>query len=1552
MHLANPPGQHGVGARPMSFRLEIPHYSPHSTHEYQRCCCIASTHSAVAPVQHCGGGTATLLNHQLDRALHRRRRGRSPCPPRDASSSPPQLTQHSSPPSSLAVGRQPLRLGCTAFTSAELAPQASLAEGAGHGGAGQGCGAAAGGVRETAGEWCLVPSPWTHWPPQPGTVQDQSSCALLLIPPSSQQGQQQQQWRRQQQQHLSAHDCAAAVAADAAPMLPRRRQKRQQSPVHAAGSCVEVDSGSACSRRAGDGNTDSHLLRTLHAATTEAAEAAATQCWPAQAAAAGAAATCQAVLVPLWEDVRVEKAVAWLDSRAGYQPQQEQQACGRIDTWELPAGSSPPPLPQLKPHPQPKPKLQCEQRQRRKCRRQRRLRLRLRWPFQSFALCGRCKDRQARPGQLWRRRWRGGVVDGRPGGGDAPPWRAEEAGVGVGAAAVPDDEALLPGGAGNGVTGRRNHTAAAAEAHAGAEATLPGLAVPEATSDALLRSAPAPPAMERTAAVRSVAAAMPSVTPAAATLLPGPKPPTAAYKGLWSSSTSVSGGSVGSCRSSSSSGLASGISDTGDAARKPCSSAVTGTKATATTNAAKLTRVITRCRTWRELQTAVHAYGLARMNAVHVSAALTVLSRMQLSLLRQPPTPWNPLTYSDSPSGNGGGGGGGGGGAGAAAGEAAAAAAREELQALIAGLLGAFHRHLLATWSAAAATTTTTSSTTTTPPGSSSSSSSSSSIDVANHRSSELLEAAGGNIPLAAAGAAASAAAVATGIGPSSSPAPAVPTQQGMPSECPGLGPRQLVNGLAVLARLRAARWADAGPGGSSSGSSREVVGLAVAAAAACWRLEEAFPPQELTTLLSSVAKLGYRPSPSWMEAVCAAVSAAAAAGRLSPRQLATALWSLATLRYRPSPTFMNTWLRASAIAMPYFNAYDVSQALWSLATLHRPSAMTSATHGLPKAWVNAALARAAAVLRPGAAATPQDVCNTLWAVARLQLAPPPAWSASVAATLLTAPYGTLQRCRPYDIASLMWAVATLLCRTPPPAAQLHRLTDVAADLAAAGRLSEQDLGNVLWSLGVLRLLPDRRVLGALCAGLAGAAARGQAGPQVVATAVWFLARLRLRPDRRLLLSLLTSASRCAAAAAATAAGDGEAQSGVKVVAFGSHSAALLLYGLARLKHLDCLPLSLDLVGDATELSPPPSPPPSATTTAAAAATGQSLSAALPPPPSWLRPILNAALHGLTAAGFEASNAGAAAGNVVAGGGGGSPQRTLPVLLWSVARLGYRPEESWVRCVLVHSVELLPLLSLAETCLVVSALRWLRCRPPQLWLQRVQQLLRTRWLPAQQEAARALAEAEAELLRLQQPAAEAGQHPTPPMPTPMQGSLIHGGLSLCRPRQSDLLRQQQQQQRHQEHLQQDGRQGRHQEGQQERPQQLQLAELTLQALHDWEERLQREVFWRRGREVHLRTSLHRLRLGLRALHAREDPPGPQQRQRQRHQAGGSNQSSSGNNRRRYRAAAVGTATTTTQRIGGAGRRVKGKAEGSSKRLSHAVIAPSEEQGTGSGRNRL
>ncbi|GIL75267.1 hypothetical protein Vretimale_7927 [Volvox reticuliferus] len=542
----------------------------------------------------------------------------------------------------------------------------------------------------------------------------------------------------------------------------------------------------------------------------------------------------------------------------------------------------------------------------------------------------------------------------------------------------------------------------------------------------------------------------------------------------------------------------------------------------------------------------------------------------------------------------------------------------------------------------------------------------------------------------------------------------------------PYLGPRQLATSLAALARLRSGGWRVARD---------ETLLQAAVEVSECWLLKS-LPAQELTTLVYAFAKLDHYPGRVWMDSACAAGGGAAASRLMSPRQLSTFLWALATLRHQPGEVFMTAWIQGAVRAMARFSSYDISQALWALATLHRahspqphvavtataaavaepapPAATAAPPHGLPEVFVHAALGRAkAALLRPGCGSggcAPQDICNTLWAVSQLQLAPPQRWVQAVAAALLASPDATLERCQPADLAGLLWALARLTPDAPPPRGPMLRILRAVARIE--GRCGEQDLANIFWALGVFRFRPPQPVMRTFGMRLLKLSVQGDAGPQLLSTALWCCVRLHLPPHPVLLRHLLVAAAR-------------------RAPEFDPRSAPLLLYSLARLHHLGWFPLESWQPWRTHQQRPVPHAVerpaaalawPAATSPPLSRGKGTTATEAAPTAPSLpldVRPFLNAALRGMAEVEVE----------------GRRPRLALPVLLWSVAKLGQPPDEGWTRSYLAHSFEVLPMLSPEEASLVISALLRLGQLPPPLWLDRMEHLTARRWGPAAEREA-------------------------------------------------------------------------------------------------------------------------------------------------------------------------------------------------------------------------
>ncbi|GIL66133.1 hypothetical protein Vafri_19730 [Volvox africanus] len=167
------------------------------------------------------------------------------------------------------------------------------------------------------------------------------------------------------------------------------------------------------------------------------------------------------------------------------------------------------------------------------------------------------------------------------------------------------------------------------------------------------------------------------------------------------------------------------------------------------------------------------------------------------------------------------------------------------------------------------------------------------------------------------------------------------------------------------------------------------------------------FGPQALSNTLWALSRLRCQPPSDWLDAVCAVSGSQLSA--FNSQALATTVAALSHMEYTPSPKWCEAFFAACEACMwPHRRL----QPLVSGMAMSTKEATATAVHTAP----------AALPPQPPKLA-PQSLAQTAWAVARLQLSPPPGW--------------------------------------------LDGLVDAAA--AAGPRLNGQDVANILWALGAMR---------------------------------------------------------------------------------------------------------------------------------------------------------------------------------------------------------------------------------------------------------------------------------------------------------------------------------------------------------------------------------------------------------------------------------------------------------------------------------------------------
>eukprot|EP00798_Chlamydomonas_sp_ICE-L_P007881 gene7881-1092_t len=190
-------------------------------------------------------------------------------------------------------------------------------------------------------------------------------------------------------------------------------------------------------------------------------------------------------------------------------------------------------------------------------------------------------------------------------------------------------------------------------------------------------------------------------------------------------------------------------------------------------------------------------------------------------------------------------------------------------------------------------------------------------------------------------------------------------------SSAAAFGPREMCTSLWALASLA---W---NPGSS-------VLDFWLGA---CHQQLPSASSRDLAQMLWSLAKLHHMPAVAWMSAVLKRFESQCR--NANPQDVANTVWALAVLKYNPDPVWLKAVLRyvlsgwsptsgSSNASSGLISPRDAANIMWGLGSLgHAPDTctmycLTSAVVGSP-------------AFRPA----PQDISNTLWALAVLKYHPP-----------------------------------------------------------------------------------------------------------------------------------------------------------------------------------------------------------------------------------------------------------------------------------------------------------------------------------------------------------------------------------------------------------------------------------------------------------------------------------------------------------------------------------------------------------------------------------
>ncbi|EFJ48539.1 hypothetical protein VOLCADRAFT_90869 [Volvox carteri f. nagariensis] len=275
------------------------------------------------------------------------------------------------------------------------------------------------------------------------------------------------------------------------------------------------------------------------------------------------------------------------------------------------------------------------------------------------------------------------------------------------------------------------------------------------------------------------------------------------------------------------------------------------------------------------------------------------------------------------------------------------------------------------------------------------------------------------------------------------------------------------------------------------------------------------------------------------------------------------------------------------------------------------------------------------------------------------------------AATAVQARHGSRPPLGPRQLATCLAALARLRADGWLVLEDLD-LLQLAADISLSWGLESfpPQMSTFLWAIATLHHPPGQAFMDLWIQAAVRAMAHFSAY-DLLSTALWCCVRLRVPPRPVLLQHLLAAAAR-------------------RAPEFTPPSASLLLYALARLHYLGWLPAeawglrtpegakAAPPAWPAAAAGPQPRPgadlPPRWWRQYGGAAVAVAATAPPPLPPLDLGPFLDAALQGM--AEMEVVEIGS-----------GQPRLALPVLLWSMTRLGHRPHEGWTRAFLAHSFE-------------------------------------------------------------------------------------------------------------------------------------------------------------------------------------------------------------------------------------------------------------------------
>lgn len=282
--------------------------------------------------------------------------------------------------------------------------------------------------------------------------------------------------------------------------------------------------------------------------------------------------------------------------------------------------------------------------------------------------------------------------------------------------------------------------------------------------------------------------------------------------------------------------------------------------------------------------------------------------------------------------------------------------------------------------------------------------------------------------------------------------------------------------------------------------------------------------PQGAANSLWSIGKLGLKSSDSAVNALLDALvsrlkallegflaapinSREASGSILMPQHLSNSLHGMATAGYFPSTELLETLSTCAASMLDNFSPQEVTNIVWSLASMVRGKAVNLNIESLPQ-QVRTLLHTIADKVptqlqnsRWRAGMRPQTVSNLAWGYATLRMKPQ-----RMFADLGREARHMLAQFKPQELANLQYAFA--LADYYPGTGLMDEMAACTADIA--GRMRPEELSTSMWAWATLRYLPSSAITSKMvsCA----RSALDKFKSQEIGNVMWSLGRLAWMP--------------------------------------------------------------------------------------------------------------------------------------------------------------------------------------------------------------------------------------------------------------------------------------------------------------------------------------------------------------------------------------------------------------------------------------------------------